>query len=97
MSIAAPVLHYTPPTWACDPPAESGYKLEIVKNGTIVDTINLETRKHGTFVLIGRLPNCDLMLGNLSSFVLEIQKSVYLFQNTPRCLATTPFCSTVKT
>ncbi|PAV65033.1 hypothetical protein WR25_16534 isoform J [Diploscapter pachys] len=62
MSIAAPVLHYTPPTWACDPPAESGYKLEIVKNGTIVDTINLETRKHGTFVLIGRLPNCDLML-----------------------------------
>ncbi|CAJ0597264.1 unnamed protein product [Cylicocyclus nassatus] len=66
ISISHPALHYTAPPWASVPDPGLGYRLEIVKNGAIVDTIDLDNRKHETFVLIGRLPNCDVVLDHPS-------------------------------
>ncbi|VDO32261.1 unnamed protein product [Haemonchus placei] len=66
MSIVHPELHYSPPPWASVPEPGQGYKLEVVKNGTIVDCFDLDVRKHNTFVVIGRLPNCDVVLDHPS-------------------------------
>ncbi|KAL6725174.1 hypothetical protein Aduo_007247 [Ancylostoma duodenale] len=66
ISIAHPTLHYTAPHWASEPEPGQGYKLEVVKNGAIVDCIDLDVRKHETFVVIGRLPNCDIVLDHPS-------------------------------
>ncbi|PIO70560.1 FHA domain protein [Teladorsagia circumcincta] len=66
MSIVHPELHYTPPPWASVPEPGQGYKLEVVKNGTIVGYFDLDIRKHSTFVVIGRLPNCDVILDHPS-------------------------------
>ncbi|XGW14788.1 hypothetical protein V3C99_000786, partial [Haemonchus contortus] len=66
MSIVHPELHYSPPPWASVPEPGQGYKLEVVKNGTIVDCFDLDVRKHNTFVVIGRLPNCDVILDHPS-------------------------------
>ncbi|KHJ76035.1 FHA domain protein, partial [Oesophagostomum dentatum] len=66
ISIAHPTLHYTPPPWASIPEPGQGYKLEVVKNGAIVDCIDLDLRKHETFVLIGRLANCDVVMDHPS-------------------------------
>lgn len=66
ISITHPTLHYTAPPWACIPEKGLGYKLEVVKSGTIVDCYDLDKRKHDTFVVIGRLPNCDIVLDHPS-------------------------------
>ncbi|KAK5974012.1 Kanadaptin [Trichostrongylus colubriformis] len=66
MSIVHPELHYTPPPWAAVPEPGLGYKLEVVKNGTIVGCFDLDIRKHSTFIVIGRLPNCDVVLDHPS-------------------------------
>ncbi|KJH46445.1 FHA domain protein [Dictyocaulus viviparus] len=74
ISITHPDLHYTAPSWAAIPDPGQGYKLEkkqsyafkVVKNGVVVDTIDLDVRKHNTFVVIGRLPNCDVVLDHPS-------------------------------
>ncbi|KAK6746084.1 hypothetical protein RB195_012289 [Necator americanus] len=66
ISITHPALHYTAPPWASVPDPGQGYKLEVVKNGAVVDTIDLDVRKHETFVVIGRLPNCDVVLDHPS-------------------------------
>lgn len=53
-----PPLPYTEPSWggrASDVP----YALEILKNGTIVDTLPLT---HRSFFVVGRLPVCDVSL-----------------------------------
>ncbi|CAJ0935490.1 unnamed protein product, partial [Mesorhabditis belari] len=62
LSIREPLLSYDPPVWACRPPEDALYKLEIIKSGTIVETINMANRKHDSFFVIGRLPSCDLTL-----------------------------------
>lgn len=57
---AAPVppLTYTEPTWGGNPP-DAPYSLEILKNGTIVDTVPLAQR---SYYVVGRLPVCDVSL-----------------------------------
>ncbi|WKY02858.1 hypothetical protein Q1695_016277 [Nippostrongylus brasiliensis] len=66
ISIAHPTLHYTPPPWALIPEKGLGYSLEIVKNGAIVDCFDLDKRKHDSYVVIGRLPYCDIVLDHPS-------------------------------
>ncbi|XP_008397898.2 kanadaptin [Poecilia reticulata] len=53
-----PPLPYTEPPWG-GPPSESPYALEILKNGTIVDTVTLT---HRSYFVVGRLPVCDVSL-----------------------------------
>ncbi|XP_048830398.1 kanadaptin isoform X2 [Brienomyrus brachyistius] len=54
---AAPPLPYTEPPWGGL--AESAYSFEILKNGTILDTLPLAER---SFFVFGRLPVCDVSL-----------------------------------
>lgn len=53
-----PPVPYTEPSWGGEPP-EQPYALEILKNGTIVDTVPLTAR---SYFLVGRLPVCDVSL-----------------------------------
>ncbi|XP_034531075.1 kanadaptin [Notolabrus celidotus] len=53
-----PPLPYVEPPWGGLAP-ESPYSLEILKNGTIVDTVPLTQR---SFFVVGRLPVCDVSL-----------------------------------
>ncbi|KAL4003265.1 FHA domain family protein [Acanthocheilonema viteae] len=62
ISITQPNLEYVPPPFAVEPSNDIHYGFEIIKNGTIIDRINFEKRKAGTFVVIGRLPSCDIQL-----------------------------------
>ncbi|KPP75321.1 kanadaptin-like [Scleropages formosus] len=54
---ACPPLPYAEPPWGGAPP--SPYSFEVLKNGTIVDTVPLEGR---SFTVVGRLPACDVPL-----------------------------------
>ncbi|CAB3401511.1 unnamed protein product [Caenorhabditis bovis] len=63
ISVQAPILHYTPPPWACQPDENRKYQLEIVKDGRIVGHFNMENRRNSTYVVIGRIKQtCDLVL-----------------------------------
>ncbi|KAM3842144.1 kanadaptin [Diretmus argenteus] len=53
-----PPLPYTEPPWG-GVAAENPYALEILKNGTIVDTVPLTDR---SYFVVGRLPVCDVPL-----------------------------------
>lgn len=53
-----PPLKYTEPPWGGKAP-DASYSLEILKNGTIVDTVPLAQR---SFYVVGRLPVCDVSL-----------------------------------
>uniref|UniRef100_A0A3Q2FFR1 Solute carrier family 4 member 1 adaptor protein n=1 Tax=Cyprinodon variegatus TaxID=28743 RepID=A0A3Q2FFR1_CYPVA len=53
-----PPLPYTQPPWG-GPTPEANYALEILKNGTIVDTVPLT---HRSYFVVGRLPVCDVPL-----------------------------------
>ncbi|MGH0150548.1 UNVERIFIED_CONTAM: hypothetical protein FKN15_018070 [Acipenser sinensis] len=52
-----PPLSYTEPSWGGV--AETPYLFEILKNGTILDTLELNEK---SFIVFGRLPNCDVSL-----------------------------------
>ena len=54
-SVPAPPFQYTEPSWGGLP--DKPYCLEILKNGTIVDTFKLLGKSHFT---VGRLPVCDV-------------------------------------
>ncbi|EJW72447.1 hypothetical protein WUBG_16648, partial [Wuchereria bancrofti] len=62
ISITQPNLEYVPPAFAVEPSSDIHYGLEVIKNGTVIDRIDFERRKTGTFVIIGRLPSCDIQL-----------------------------------
>uniref|UniRef100_A0A915PSS7 FHA domain-containing protein n=1 Tax=Setaria digitata TaxID=48799 RepID=A0A915PSS7_9BILA len=62
ISITEPKLEYTPPPFAIQPPNDADYGFEIIKNGIIINRINFKERKASTFVVIGRLPSCDVEL-----------------------------------
>ncbi|CAD6188124.1 unnamed protein product [Caenorhabditis auriculariae] len=62
VSIAPPELSYKPPPWACQPDDEMDYKLEVLKDGRILTQFDMRERKHPTFIVIGRLPSCDVVL-----------------------------------
>uniref|UniRef100_A0A1A7WEG5 Solute carrier family 4 (Anion exchanger), member 1, adaptor protein n=2 Tax=Iconisemion striatum TaxID=60296 RepID=A0A1A7WEG5_9TELE len=53
-----PPVPYTEPPWG-GPPSDIPYSLEILKNGTIVDTVPLT---HSSYFVVGRLPVCDVSL-----------------------------------
>uniref|UniRef100_A0A1A8GLK1 Solute carrier family 4 (Anion exchanger), member 1, adaptor protein n=1 Tax=Nothobranchius korthausae TaxID=1143690 RepID=A0A1A8GLK1_9TELE len=53
-----PPLPYTEPPWG-GPPSDVPYSLEILKNGTIVDTVPLT---HSSYFVVGRLPVCHVPL-----------------------------------
>ncbi|CAN9502049.1 unnamed protein product [Ophioblennius macclurei] len=53
-----PPIPYVEPPWGGIPP-ETPYALEILKNGTIVDTVPLTQR---SYFVVGRLPVCDVSL-----------------------------------
>ncbi|XP_028252165.1 kanadaptin [Parambassis ranga] len=53
-----PPLPYTEPSWGGRAP-DMPYALEILKNGTIVDTVPLT---HRGYFVVGRLPVCDVSL-----------------------------------
>uniref|UniRef100_A0A1I7Y8S5 FHA domain-containing protein n=1 Tax=Steinernema glaseri TaxID=37863 RepID=A0A1I7Y8S5_9BILA len=65
-SLAPPLvnasLDYEAPDWALTPSEGADYKLEVIKGGRIVENIDLAKRKNPTFVVIGRLPQCDIVL-----------------------------------
>ncbi|XP_049821412.1 kanadaptin isoform X2 [Aethina tumida] len=51
-------LPYKEPTWSGLPlDISTDYKFEVLKNGSIIDTINLMKKP---FWVFGRLPNCDI-------------------------------------
>ena len=50
-------LAYQEPSWGGIPDQE--YYLEVLKNGTIVDTIHLKDK---SYFVIGRLATCDIMM-----------------------------------
>lgn len=54
----SPPVPYTEPPWGGKAPT-SAYALEILKNGTIVDTVPLTQR---SYFVVGRLPVCDVSL-----------------------------------
>ena len=54
-------FRYTIPTWAGDMKEE--YRLEILKNGTVIDEIPLKGKSK---LLVGRLPNCDIVMEHQS-------------------------------
>ncbi|TMS21460.1 Kanadaptin [Larimichthys crocea] len=53
-----PPLPYSEPPWGGNAP-DVDYALEILKNGTIVDTVPLT---HRSYFVVGRLPVCDVTL-----------------------------------
>lgn len=64
-------LRYSEPAWGGRAPA-APYSLEILKNGTIVDTVALTER---SYHVVGRLPVCDVCLEHpsISRFHAVIQ------------------------
>ncbi|GMR41490.1 hypothetical protein PMAYCL1PPCAC_11685, partial [Pristionchus mayeri] len=61
-AIIAPPFEYKPPPFACDPDDAAGYKLDVIKDGSFVESIDLSKRKAATYLTIGRLPECDITL-----------------------------------
>ncbi|XP_031722603.1 kanadaptin isoform X2 [Anarrhichthys ocellatus] len=53
-----PPIPYTEPSWGGNAP-DVPYALEILKNGTIVDTVPLTLK---SYFVVGRLPVCDVSL-----------------------------------
>lgn len=54
-----PPFPYVEPPWSGKP--EDNYKLEVLKSGTIIETISLCEQ---SFYVIGRLPSCHMSLGH---------------------------------
>lgn len=62
MSITQPNLEYDPPPFAVEPSNDIHYGFEVIKNGIVIDRVDFGKRKAVTFVIIGRLPSCDIQL-----------------------------------
>jgi hypothetical protein len=54
-----PELKYKEPWWSTTPPAENNFSLEVLKNGCIISTLNLNDKAYHVF---GRFPLCDVVL-----------------------------------
>ena len=54
-----PQIPYTVPHWSSDPPGEQAFSLSVIKNGTIIDELDLSGK---AYLVFGRLPNCDVQL-----------------------------------
>lgn len=78
---AAPLGPYQPPLWACHPPTMP-FTMEIMKQGTIISTLNLQqlcSDANKGFLILGRAPTSDILLDHPSSSrlhaVLEFSSS----------------------
>lgn len=74
MTMVVP-LPYTPPPWSGTPMDGMPYTLEIVKQGTILDTVHLESlcsRSGRAFCTLGRAPTSDIVLDHPSSSRLHL-------------------------
>lgn len=54
-------LMYEEPSWSDVPPPSFDYLLEVIVQGSVLQTISLRNKP---FFLIGRAPICDLVLDN---------------------------------
>ena len=54
-----PELKYKEPWWSATPPAEENFSLEVLKDGCIILTLDLNDKAYHVF---GRLPLCDIVL-----------------------------------
>jgi hypothetical protein len=74
-SVEDPKLDYQEPIWSClpDPDESSGFTFDVIKNGSVIETINLNKKK--AFYTFGRYTNCDFVLEHpsLSRFHAIIQ------------------------
>lgn len=59
-------IPYNAPEWRTIPSAENGYSIEVIKNGTIVERIQLCNLKKETFISIGRFSPCEIQLDHPS-------------------------------
>jgi len=50
-------LPYQEPAWSAD--CEDAYSFEVIKNGAVIDTIDLTSR---CFHVVGRLPSCNIAM-----------------------------------
>ena len=73
--VTAPPFQYQEPSWGGV--SDKPYSLEILKNGTIVDTFKLEGKSHFT---VGRLPICDVPFEHPS---LSRYHAILQFKTTP--------------
>ena len=56
---SVPRLPYTVPHWNSEPPRDQAFSLSVIKNGTIIDELDLSGK---AYLVFGRLPNCDVQL-----------------------------------
>uniref|UniRef100_A0A0N5AJ71 FHA domain-containing protein n=1 Tax=Syphacia muris TaxID=451379 RepID=A0A0N5AJ71_9BILA len=61
-----PQLNYTVPDWACEPPPEMNYGFDVIKSGTLLETIEFSKRRFPTYIVIGRLDVCDIQMNHPS-------------------------------
>lgn len=57
-----PKLPYEKPEWSDIP--KNNYSLEVIKNGVIIETLNVP--KNEEFIVLGRLPLCDVQMDHPS-------------------------------
>ena len=56
---SVPRLPYTVPHWSGEPPSHLQFSLSIIKNGSIIDELELGGKE---YLIFGRLPTCDVHL-----------------------------------
>ena len=56
-------MPYTVPHWSGDSPREQAFSLSVIKNGTIIDELDLSGK---AYLVFGRLPSCDVQLDHPS-------------------------------
>lgn len=61
-----PNLDYKPPPWAVEPSSEYTYGVDVIKNGVLVESIDFNHRAASTYIVVGRLPICDIHLDHPS-------------------------------
>lgn len=56
---SVPRLPYTVPHWSGEPPRDQTFSLSVIKNGAIIDELDLSGK---AYLVFGRLPSCDVQL-----------------------------------
>lgn len=68
-----PPLDYETPSWACPPCIP--YRLEVIKNGQVIEELDFEPVVTTDHLVLGRLPFCDLRMdhGSISRYHAVLQ------------------------
>uniref|UniRef100_A0A915DHG1 FHA domain-containing protein n=1 Tax=Ditylenchus dipsaci TaxID=166011 RepID=A0A915DHG1_9BILA len=59
-------LSYSAPSWSSKPSPENAFFIEVIKNGVVVEQIQLHSLKNESFLCIGRFPPSDIQLDHPS-------------------------------